>query len=190
MKAIDIKVLLIMGCCLLVLTPIPTLAGRCYISKNCFGVQQPYQVERVCRYFAHENRTYSTLMPRESEFSQPLKDIDLHNDPLHIHFVKMMLEKKFVPLTKGTPVFSCQHDLDTFVNNPDQAVLQGGRLPEFHCDGFSFAMIPVRPVNFHTCYWVAVPNVVCHQGDDFPYFGGSEVHVEPDSPANAGKVTE
>jgi len=189
-KTKGIKALLITGCCLFIMAPVPTPAGRCYISKNCFGVQQAYQVERVCRYFAHENRTYSTLMPRESEFSQPLKDIDLHNDPLHIHFVKMMQEKKFVPLVKGTPVFSCQYDLDTFVNNPDQAVLQEGRLPEFQCDGFSFAMIAVRPVNFPICYWVAVPNVVCHQEEDFPYFGGSEVHVEPDSPANAGRAAE
>ena len=190
MKNVAMKALLMAGCCLFLISPDPIQAGRCYIAKNCFGVINPYQVERVCYYFAHENRLYSTLMPRESEFSQPLKDIDLHGDPLHIHFVKMMQEKKFLPLAKGTPVFSCQYDLDTVVNNPDQAVLQMGRLPEFHCGGFSFAMVAVRPVNLSICYWVALPNVVCHATEDFPHFGGSEVHVEPDSPANAGKVTE
>jgi len=190
MKTVAIKALLMAGCCLFLLFPAPVQAARCYISKNCFGVINPYQVERVCHYFAHETRMYSSLFPRESEFAQPLKDIDLHNDSLHIHFVKMMLEKKFVPLAKGTPVFPCQYDLDTVVNNPDQAVLQEGRLPEFHCEGFLFSMVAVRPVNFSICYWVAVANVVCHPTDDFPHFGGSEVHVEPDSPANAGKVTE
>ncbi|MDI9569213.1 MAG: hypothetical protein QM278_00540 [Pseudomonadota bacterium] len=190
MKALVITALLIAGCGLQALLPGQGHAGRCYMSKNCFGVLNPYQIEKVCYYFAHENRLYSTKAPRESEFAQTLKDIELHNDPLHIQFVKMLLEKKFLPLAKGTPVFSCQYDLDTVVNNPDQAVLQMGRLPEFHCGGFPFTMVAVRPVNISVCYWVAVANVVCHDTDEFPHFGGSEVHVEPDSPANSGKVAD
>jgi len=164
-------------------------AGRCYISKETFAVSQPYFKERVCHYFFHELRTYS-VPPRESEYAQTLPDIELHSDPLHIAFVKMLQDKKFVSLKKGTPVFSCQFDLETLKNDPQQAALQGMNLPEYNCQGAIFRFVPIRPVNFSVCYWVAIEDVVCPQTENFPLFSGSDVHEETESPAIAGKVEE
>ena len=164
-------------------------AGRCYISKETFAVSQPYFKERVCHYFFHELRTYS-VPPRESEYAQTLPDIELHSDPLHIAFVKMLQDKKFVSLKKGTPVFSCQFDLETLKNDPQQAALQGMILPEYNCQGAIFRFVPIRPVNFSVCYWVAIEDVVCPQTENFPLFAGSDVHEETESPAIAGKVEE
>jgi len=164
-------------------------AGQCYIGKETFGVSQPYLNERACHYFFHEIRTYS-VPPRESEYAQTLPDIELHSDPLHIAFVKMLQDKKFVSMKKGTPVFSCQFDLETLKNDPQQAALQGMDLPEYNCRGAVFRFVPVRPVNFNICYWVAIEDVVCPQTENFPLFSGSDVHEEPESPAIAGKYEE
>jgi hypothetical protein len=164
-------------------------AGQCYIGKETFGVSLPYFKERVCHYFFHEIRTYS-VPPRESEYAQTLPDIELHADPLHISFVKMLQDRKFVSMKKGTPVFSCQYDLETLKNDPQQAALQGMSLPEFNCRGAIFRFVPVRPVNFSICYWVAIEDVVCPQTENFPLFAGSDVHEESDSPAISGKVEE
>lgn len=180
---------LISGVFLLCSFPGAAGAGQCYVGKETFGVSQPYFKERACHYFFHELRTYSDP-PRESDNAQTLHDIDLHSDPLHIAFVKMLQDKKFVSIKKGTPIFSCQFDLETLKNDPQQAALQGMNLPEYNCRGAVYRFVPVRPVNYGVCYWIAIEDVVCPQTETFPLFAGSDVHEEPESPAIAGKVEE
>ena len=149
-------------------------AGQCFISKDCFAVIQPYMLESVCYLYYHEIR-----MPDESNMVQTMGDINLHPDPLHVTFVKMMQEKKFVSFKKGTPIFSCGYDLELAKKNDlGGSDTEIANLPESSCRGVSSKMIAVRPSNFNTCYWVAYESVICHENNEWPLLGGSEVRIE------------
>jgi len=149
-------------------------AAECFISKSCFAVIQPYMMEKTCYLYYHE-----IMMPPESQMVQTMgDDITLHPDVLHASFVKMMLEKKFVSLKRGTPIFSCEYDLEKVYNDIEGSRARGVNFPESACRGVVSKMIAVRPVNFKECYWVAVENVICHESKEWPYMGGSEVRID------------
>jgi hypothetical protein len=150
---------------LLVLAGADVLAGGCFIGKSAYGVTEPYLVERVCYLYAHEARMYRPGL--ESEFVGPLPSIEHHPDQLHVEFLKLMAEKKFVTLARGTPVFSCQYDLEIIKRNPEEARMKGYVLPEFNCRGFSFQLVPVRAMNSSTCLWVAELDIRCEEQVDF-----------------------
>jgi hypothetical protein len=140
-------------------------AGDCFIGKPAYAVTEPYLVERVCYLYAHEARMYKPGL--ESEFVGPLPTIEHHPDPLHVEFLKLLVDKKFMPLARGTPVFSCQYDLETIKRSPDEARMKGYVLPEFNCRGFTFQLVPVRVVNSSTCVWVAELSVRCEEQIEF-----------------------
>jgi len=149
-------------------------AGQCFISKSCFGVIQPYMLESVCYLYFHE-----IMIPPESEMVTAMKDDNLHPDPLHVIFVRMMLEKKFVTLKKGLPIFSCGYDLELAKKNDiEGSDTKIAILPESACRGVVSKLIAVRPNNFSTCYWVAYENVICYENNEWPLLGGSEVKID------------
>jgi len=139
-------------------------------------------LESVCYLYNHE-----IMMPNEeSSMVTATGDINLHTDPLHVIFVRMMLEKKFVSFKKGTPIFSCGYDLELAKKNDISGYdTKNANLPESSCGGVSSKMIAVRPINFNTCYWVAYQNVICHENNEWPLLGGSEVMIEGENETKA-----
>ncbi len=144
----------------------PCFAGDCFIGKDCFGVVQPYLMERVCYLWSHETRTYKA--GAESEFVTVLPSIDLGTDLLHVEFLRLQTEKKFIPFRRGTRIFNCQYDLNEIKRDRDDARQKGIVLPEFNCRGATFEMVPVRIVNSNTCYWVAEADVRCEEQAPVP----------------------
>jgi len=136
-------------------------ATQCYIGKNCFAVITPAEVERGCFLYFHEVREYR---PGESApYSAALPRVELHPDRLHLEFLEMLQDKKFISLRKGTLIFSCQYDLERLKKDADFATLLGGQLPEFSCRGIAIKWVPVRVINMSTPYWVAVEDVQCEE---------------------------
>jgi hypothetical protein len=127
----------------------------CIIGKNCFAVIQPYLFERVC--FLYANEQYHNP---NTDLAVTLPNMELHPDRLHTEFLKMMKEKKFLSLTKGTPISGCQYDLST-INQSDAVTFARTDLPEFNCNGVLSRLVLIKPLNISTCYWVAVEDVVC-----------------------------
>ncbi|MBA4417149.1 MAG: hypothetical protein C0392_04465 [Syntrophus sp. (in: bacteria)] len=142
-----------------------SLGGDCFIGKDCFAVVEPYLIERVCYLYHHEARTYKPGM--ESDFIAPLARIELHPDQLHVEFLKLLVDKKFMVLKRGTPIFSCRYDLETIKKGPDEAQLKGIVLPEFNCRGNLYPLVPVRVVNTNTCVWIAEADVRCAEQLEF-----------------------
>jgi hypothetical protein len=142
-------------------SPGPAHSAQCFIGKPCFAVAEPHLVERVCYLYFHETRTYKPGL--ESDWVVTLPRNELHPDQLHVEFLKLLDQKKFITLTKGTPIFSCQVDLARLKEAPDDALLVGGPLPEFNCRGFVSQWVPVRVINSGVCYWVGTENVQCEE---------------------------
>lgn len=137
-------------------------AADCFIKKNCFGVIQPYLLEKVCFLFNHETKIPDWERNEADISAGALGDSELSVDRLHVEFVKYLLEKRFIVLDKGTPISDCGFDLDIAQNDPYMSTLLGsGTFPVFNCRGAVYPMIPVKPVNQDTCYWVAVANLEC-----------------------------
>lgn len=143
------------------LFPFNASATQCYIGKNCFAVISPALVERACFLYYHEVREYRT--GEQTPYLVTLPRSELHPDRLHLEFVEMLLDKKYISLRKGTPIFSCQYDLERLKMDPDFASLLGGQLPEFNCRGVMSRWAPVRVINMNTPYWVAVEDVQCEE---------------------------
>jgi hypothetical protein len=142
-----------------------SFGGECFIGKDCFAVVEPYLIERVCYLYHHEARTYKPGM--ESDFVSSLARIELHPDQLHVEFLKLLVDKKFMVLRRGTPIFSCRFDLETIKRGPDEARLKGIVLPEFNCRGNLYPLVPVRVANTNTCVWIAEADVRCTEQLEF-----------------------
>lgn len=143
------------------LFPVEARSAQCYIKRGSFGVAEPNLVERVCFLHRHEARMYR---PGETA-PQTLNMADLHPDPLHADFIQLILDKKYMVLKAGTPVFSCQYDIEALRRDPNSSAVMNVRPPEFNCDGFIYRFVPVRIVNTNNCMWVAIEAVTC---DDLP----------------------
>jgi hypothetical protein len=143
------------------LFPLSASATQCYIGGSCFAVISPALVERVCLLYHHEVREYRT--GEQVPYLVSLPRNELHPDRLHLEFVEMLQDKKYISLRKGTPIFSCQYDLETLKKDPDTASLLGGQLPEFNCRGVMSKWVPVRVINMSTPYWVALEDVQCEE---------------------------
>jgi hypothetical protein len=141
------------------LFPFRAWSTQCYINKGCFSVTDPSLVERVCYLFRHEARMYGPSLGGVP--SQALGTVDLHPDPLHAEFVELMVEKKYVVLKPGMPVFSCKYDIEELRRLPDNDAIVNVRPPQFNCSGNLFRFVPVRFVNGNRCFWVAVENITC-----------------------------
>ena len=150
------------------LLAIRAFAGNCYIGGPCFATVDPYMGERVCYLYAHETMSYKVGTMWEEATVGALSSIELHPDRLHVEFLRLITEKKFLPLKRGTQVFSCPYDLNLIKADMDQARMRGAVLPEINCRGFLFAMVPVRPINLNTCYWVAEVDVRCEEQVPLP----------------------
>jgi hypothetical protein len=161
----------------LVMFPAYVYGSQCYIGKACFSVSEPSMAERVCYLYAHESRTYREGL--ESDYSVTMPDSNLHPDQLHVEFLKLLVQKKFIALKKGTPIFSCRYDLSLLKKNPQDAELLLGPLPEANCSGRVSRFVPIRINNMVPCYWVAEENIQCEdtpptattfQETDYPFW--------------------
>jgi hypothetical protein len=141
---------------LVLVLPACGLAEECFIHRECFGVKEPNMVERVCYLYAHEVNTRP-----ESAMVVATPLLQQHPDQLHVEFLKLLVEKKFVVLKQDTRIFSCGYNLERIRKEPEDAEWQEGELPRFNCRGSDSEFVPVRPVNLGTCYWVALENVEC-----------------------------
>jgi len=139
--------------------PAVSPAGECFINKDSFAVSEPGMVTRVCYLWQH-SRQYST--GAESEFTVTSKET-MHHDPLTAEFYKMLLDKKFISLARGTPVFGCGYDISTLTRNFPNVELQGVTLPQYNCFGKMSYFVSVRPVSTGRCYWVALECVECRE---------------------------
>jgi hypothetical protein len=153
------------ACIILLLAGVPGHAGNCFVGKNSFAVIQPYLMERSCYLYAHEARTYKPGM--ESEHVIVLPSSEIHPDPLHVEFLKLVTDKKLLPLNRGTQVFGCDRDLEAIKRAAREP--EGGftDLPEANCRGQVYRLVPVRPVNANTCYWIADADVRCETQTEF-----------------------
>ncbi len=140
-----------------------SFGGDCFVAKPSFAVREPYLIEKVCYLYAHEKRAYKPGEPEESQFSQVMGTVDLIGDPLHRDFLEMLRDGKYLPLSRGTQLFSCQYDLETIKRDRSEAQLKGYAMPEFACGGVIFEMVPVRLNNMSICYWVAEAAVRCDE---------------------------
>jgi hypothetical protein len=148
------------ACCVLLLLTLCVFqkcgeSAECSISKDCIAVIQPYLFERVCFLYASE-RSHNP----STDFSMTLPNIELHPDPLHVEFLKMLTEKKFLSLKRGTPISGCQVDLTT-LNQSGAGTAACDDLPRFNCNGVLSRLVLIKPPGIPTCYWVAVEDVVC-----------------------------
>jgi hypothetical protein len=134
----------------------PVLGADCYISEACFAAREANLVERVCFLHNHEIK-----MPPELERWQIMGGIDIELDQSHREYVKLLLEKRFVPLNVGTRVFECGYDLLALKQDKEFAKLKGINLPTTNCSGRTYEFVLVRPVNFSSCYWVALGDMEC-----------------------------
>jgi hypothetical protein len=134
-------------------------AGDCFINKDSFAVSEPDMVTRVC-YLWHHSRQYKP--GSESEYTVASKETQ-HHDPLQAEFYKLLLDKKFITLARGTPVFGCGYDLKTITQDYPKAKLLGVALPQYNCFGRMSYFVSLRPVSSGTCYWVAVECVECRE---------------------------
>jgi len=141
--------------CLALTLPAGSLAEECYIYRECFGVSEPNLVERVCYLYAHE----INARPESAMAATPL--LQQHPDPLHVEFLKLLVEKKFLVMKQDMRIFSCGYNLERLRKEPEEAAWQEAALPRFNCKGSTSEFVPVRPVNVGTCYWVALENVEC-----------------------------
>lgn len=130
-------------------------AEECFINKECVGVIEPSLIERECFLYAHE----LNYRP-ESEMRMVMSRLELDPDQLHAEFVRLVAEKKIIGLKYRTPIFSCGFDLERVSRNPDE-IMETRQLAEFNCNGAMSKFVPVRPVNYGICYWVALENVEC-----------------------------
>ncbi len=142
------------------------LAENCYIAKEGFAVTQPYMVTRGCFLFSH---AANIDLENQSDLEITRPD-DLHPDPIHSEFLRFILDRKLISLKKGTPLFSCDYDLQTIARDYKLSANQGGTtrilgydLPQFNCAGTTSIWAPVRPVNESKCFWVAVPLIRCDE---------------------------
>ena len=158
-----------LAACLFCFLAVQAFAGDCYIGKDCFGTVNPHMWERVCRLWVHEADFYSAgTASGESPSVSILPGTDLHPDRLHVEFLKLLTEKKFLFLRRGTRVFSCQYDLNLIKRDMDEARMKGIVLPRASCLGPVYSMVPVRPINMNTCYWVADVDVRCEEQVPYP----------------------
>jgi hypothetical protein len=133
----------------------PGFAADWRINADCFGVLEPLLVERVCFLYAHHIK-----MPPDLELAQRFLDIELlRADQLHTEYLKLLIDKKFIPLKTGTQVFECGYDLHALKEDTEIASLKRGNLPKANCSGHDSPFVLVRPVGFSVCYWVALGNL-------------------------------
>lgn len=139
-------------------------AEKCYMAQEGFAVDQPYLATKSCFLFKHG---VNKDLENQSEMSVAIEG-DLDPDPLHAEFIRLVLERKLVPLKKGTPVFSCDYDLSTIARDykfwgsrDNRTQTLGYELPQFHCNGVTSMWAPVRPLQESDCFWVAVPLIRC-----------------------------
>jgi hypothetical protein len=132
------------------------LGADCYIIEDCVSVREPNLMERVCFLHSHE-----TKMPPEMERWQIMGGLDVHHDPLHREYLTLLLDKRFVPLKKGTHVFDCGYDILAIKLGTELAKLKGINLPVANCQGLALSLVLVRPVYSPICYWVALGDVEC-----------------------------
>ena len=140
-------------------------AGDCFVGKNSFAVVQPYLMERSCYLYAHEARTYRP--GQESEHVTVLPSAELHPDALHAEFLKLVIDKKLLPLTRGTRIFGCDRDLEAIKKAGGDRESAYRDLPEANCRGNVYRLVPVRPVNTSTCYWIADADIRCEAQTEF-----------------------
>lgn len=132
-------------------------AVDCYIKKNCFAVIEPHLVEKVCFLWEHDK-----VVPREAAINKgALPSIELDPDQLEVSYLKLVVDKKFLPLSKGTPIFPCGNDLNAIQNDPGYIGYLGANYPAFNCRGVTLHFVPVMPVNYPHCYWIAAVNIEC-----------------------------
>jgi len=131
------------------------IAGECFIKKDCFSVKEPVLFTRACHLYF-----YSKNVTDPPEMAVATKDV-VHPDPLKAEFIKLVVEKKMYSLMKETPVFDCAYSLENLTKDPEWARIQGSKLPEFSCAGVKSYLVPVRPVRFSECQWVALEDIDC-----------------------------
>ncbi|PIE58731.1 MAG: hypothetical protein CSA33_02195 [Desulfobulbus propionicus] len=143
-------------------------AEKCYAAKDAFAVIQPAMVTRGCFLFHHGA---NVDLRHQSEMVITRKEL-LHPDPIHSEFLSFILDGKLITLSKGTPLFSCQYDLQTLAKDFQLSGNTGGatrtlgyKLPAFNCAGITTKWAPVRPINKSHCYWVAVSLIRCEESD-------------------------
>ena len=141
-------------------------AEDCYLKKDGFAVYQPYMVTKSCFLFNHAK---NVDLRHQSDLVITRKE-SLHPDPVHAEFLTYVLERKLITLKKGTPVFSCDYELEVVARDFKLSGTEGGvtrargyELPEYHCSGTLMKWVPVRPIHENHCFWLAVPLLECSE---------------------------
>ncbi len=130
---------------------------NCFAKKDGFGVIQPYLVEKVCFLYEH-----SLKIPPESELKQTIgSETSLHPDPLMAEFLYLIVNKRYISIKMGTPLFNCGNDLEMIRTDFEFAKLNGGIFPEFHCRGILSPFVPVKLKDQNFCHWVALDIIDC-----------------------------
>ncbi|MBU1567464.1 MAG: hypothetical protein KJ630_17800 [Proteobacteria bacterium] len=144
----------------------PIFAEKCYMAKEGFVVAQPYMVTKSCFLFSHAS---NVDLENQSDMIITREE-DLHPDPIHSEFLRFVIERKMIKLIKGTPLFSCDYNLQTIAKDFKTSGNKGGstrtlgyELPEFNCGGTTITWAPARPVHESHCFWVAVPLIRCDE---------------------------
>jgi hypothetical protein len=136
------------------------------MGKQGFAVRQPDMVTRGCFLFHHGA---NVDLVNQGEFINTHTE-DLHPDPLQSEFYRFVNDRKLISLKKGTPLFSCDYDLQTIARDFKNSGNRGGAsrtlgydLPQFNCGGVTSTWAPVRPLLESHCFWIAVPLIQCDE---------------------------
>ncbi|THB72646.1 MAG: hypothetical protein D6B25_16420 [Desulfobulbaceae bacterium] len=141
-------------------------AENCYLKKDGFAVYQPYMVTKSCFLFSH---AANVDLRHQSDLVITRKEV-LHPDPVHAEFLRYVLDRKLMKLPKGTPVFSCNYELEVVArdfklsgNTAGVTRTRGYELPQYHCNGTLMSWVQVRPLDENHCFWIAVPLLECKE---------------------------
>ncbi len=154
LKKILLKIILIF---FLLIYPCNILAEQCFINNECFGVIEASMATRACHLFYYSTTINNKL---QSDFIV-INPNQYHNDPLQAEYLKLIIEKKILPLKKNTLVFNCHYSLEILINKPDKAEILGINTPKYNCFGKVYEYVPIRPISGGVCYWVPKINISC-----------------------------
>ena len=149
---------MVLAVVLVLLAAAAAMAEGCYVARLCVAVKQPALMVRVCD-LAAQARLDSPLR----EFHQVLS-AELHKelpDDARAAFEEMVEQRDFVVLEEGTPLFDCQYSLEQVRQTPDGTASVDISLPMFNCNGVAYSLVPVRPLGFQQCYWIALESLAC-----------------------------